>query len=190
MATRANNREQVLLDEAARLFRQKGYEATSVRDIVLRLGMQPSSLYYHFASKEDILVSVYERGIAEITVAVEAATEQHGEPWARLEAACAAHLEALLESSDYPQVVIRILPDDVAEAASRMVALRDRYEQIFARLIGDLKLAKGVNRRYFRLVLLSALNTTQSWYKKNGEPPKKIARQILHLLRFPADHSH
>lgn len=182
-ATRSNNRVSRLIKEAARLFRRKGYEATSIRDIVARLDMTPSSFYYHYESKEDVLLAIYERGIAEITEAVEAAVAGQTEPWMRLEAACAAHLEALLESSDYPQVVVRILPQDVPKAAKRMIVLRDQYEALFARLIGEVKLAKGVQAHYFRLVLLSALNTTQNWFKRDGESAKQIAHHIVQLLR-------
>jgi AcrR family transcriptional regulator len=186
-ATRANNRVARLIKEAARLFRRKGYEATSIRDIVARLDMTPSSFYYHYKSKEDVLLAIYERGIAEITQAVEAAVVRHSEPWIRLEAACAAHLEALLESSDYPQVVVRILPQDVPKAAKRMIELRDQYEARFARLIADLKLAKGVQAHYFRLVLLAALNTTQNWFKRDGESAKQIAHHIVQLLRTSSE---
>jgi AcrR family transcriptional regulator len=190
LVTRSNNRESRLFKEAARFFRRKGYEATSIRDIVSRLDMTPSSFYYHYASKEAVLLAVYERGIAEITEAVQAAIKNKTDPWTRLEAACAAHLEALLESSDYPQVVVRILPQDVPKAAKRMIALRDEYEQIFSRLIDELKLTKGGEAHYFRLILLSALNTTQNWFKRDGEPARDIAHHIVQLFRSGAVQAH
>ena len=60
---RSDNRVSTLLDAAARLFAEKGYVATSMRDIAQDCGMLPGSLYYHFAAKEDLLVAVYERGV-------------------------------------------------------------------------------------------------------------------------------
>jgi hypothetical protein len=51
-----------------------------------------------------------------------------------------------------------------------------------------LKLARGVRSHYLRLVLLAALNTTQNWFKKDGESsPAQIAQQIVQLLRSPAE---
>ena len=63
------------------------------------------------------------------------------DPWERLEAACVAHLEALLEESDYAQVVIRVQPADVPSVAARLVALRDGYERLFVDLVAELPLA-------------------------------------------------
>jgi len=70
---RSDNRLAQILDEAARLFREKGYAATSMRDIASAVDMLPGSLYYHFAAKEDLLVAVYEEGVRLITEKVRAA---------------------------------------------------------------------------------------------------------------------
>jgi len=64
-APRADNRLSVVLDAAARLFAQRGYAATSMRDIAQAAAMLPGSLYYHFAAKEDLLAAVYEAGVRE-----------------------------------------------------------------------------------------------------------------------------
>ena len=55
----ADSRLPQILDHAARLFRTKGFEATSVRDIARAVGMLPGSLYCHFATKEELLAAVY-----------------------------------------------------------------------------------------------------------------------------------
>ena len=131
---RADNRLPLILDAAARLFREKGYATTSMRDIAAAAGMLPGSLYYHFAAKEDLLVAVYEQGVRLITEKVRAAVARHAEPWQRREAAAVAHLEALLKTGDYALVVIRVLPQDVHKAAARLVKLRDGYDSLFAEL--------------------------------------------------------
>jgi TetR/AcrR family transcriptional regulator, cholesterol catabolism regulator len=130
---RSDNRLPLILDEAARLFREKGYAATSMRDIAAAVDMLPGSLYYHFAAKEDLLVAVYQEGVRLITDKVRAAVLRHAEPWQRLEAAAVAHLEALLKTGDYALVVIRVLPQDVPKAAARLVGLRDGYDSLFAK---------------------------------------------------------
>jgi AcrR family transcriptional regulator len=55
----------VILRESLMLFAQRGYGATTVRDIAERVGMLSGSLYAHFASKEAILAELVEMGMAE-----------------------------------------------------------------------------------------------------------------------------
>lgn len=184
-APRADNRLPLLLDEAARLFRAQGFHGTSIRDIVRAVDMLPGSLYYHFAAKEDLLAAVYAEGVRRISERVGAAVATKTEPWARLEAACVAHLESLLEESDYAQVVIRVRPGDVPAVAAHLIALRDAYERLFVDLIAALPLAPGVDRSSLRLMLLGALNWSQDWYRPGRDDPAAIAHRFVGLLRAP-----
>ena len=184
-APRADNRLPLLLDAAARHFTAAGFNGASIRDIVRTVDMLPGSLYYHFAAKEDLLAAVYAEGVRRISARVGAAVAGKTDPWARLEAACVAHLEALLEESDYAQVVIRVRPSDVPAVAAHLVALRDRYERLFVDLVADLPVRRGVDRRSLRLMLLGALNWTQNWYHPGRDDPGAIARRFVSLLRNP-----
>ncbi|WP_201154875.1 TetR/AcrR family transcriptional regulator [Rhodothalassium salexigens] len=67
------SRRQALLDAAASLFVAKGYAGTSIRDIAAAVDMLPGSVYYHFASKEQLLMAVHREGVAHFTAEVEAA---------------------------------------------------------------------------------------------------------------------
>lgn len=182
-APRADNRLPLILDEAARLFAEQGFHGTSIRDIVRAVDMLPGSLYYHFAAKEDLLCAVYEEGVRRITERVTTAIAPRSDPWQRLEAACVAHLEALLDERDYAQVVIRVRPGDVPAIAAHLVALRDRYEALFVELVRDLPLKLGVDRRTLRLMLLGALNWSQTWYRPGRDNARAIARDFIALLR-------
>ena len=184
-APRADNRLPQILDAAARLFRTQGFQGTSVRDIVRAVDMLPGSLYYHFATKEDLLAEVYAEGVRRISARVRAAIGPLADPWARLEAACIAHLEAILEDDDYAQVVIRVRPGDAPAAQPRLIALRDEYEALLARLVADLRLPRGTDRRTLRLMLLGALNWSQTWYQPGRDSPKTIARRFVALLQQP-----
>jgi AcrR family transcriptional regulator len=182
-APRADNRLPRLLDQAASLFAAQGFHGTSIRDIVRAVDMLPGSLYYHFATKELLLVAVYAEGVRRISERVQAAIAGRTDPWERLEAACIAHLEALLEANGYAQVVIRVRPNDVPLAAAHLVELRDGYERLFADLVADLPVGRDVDRRSLRLMLLGALNWSQTWYRPGHEDPQAIARQFVGLLR-------
>jgi len=186
-APRADNRLPLILDEAARLFSAQGFHGTSVRDIVRAIDMLPGSLYYHFATKEALLAAVYAEGVRRISELVEAAIAGKRDPWERLEAACVAHLEALLGAGDYAQVVIRVRPADAPSVAGELVKRRDAYEKLFVDLVQGLPLARNVDRRSLRLMLLGALNWSQTWYQPGRDSPKVIARRFVNLLREQLD---
>src|SRR5579863_7415001 len=186
-APRQDNRRQQLLDVAARLFRDRGFHVTSMRDIAHEVGMLSGSIYYHFSSKEELLLAVYEEGLRHIAEQVDAAVAGRNTPWERLEAGCAAHLEALLELSDYTQVMIRVLPPEGGKVAERLLELRDRYEARFRELIDALELPDSADRRYLRLLLMGGLNWSHVWYHPGGDPPPVIAHRMIDLLRRGLD---
>ena len=180
----ADSRLPKVLDEAARLFRTRGFEGTSVREIAKAVGMLPGSLYCHFETKEALLVAVYVKGVQQITDAVQSAVAGVADPWERLEAACIAHLEAILRDDDYAQVVVRVRPDDVPVAHESLIELRNSYEDLFSGLIRDLPLSRSTDRRVLRLMLIGAMNSAQTWYRPDGRfNPRAIARKFIALLR-------
>jgi len=185
-APRQDNRRQHVLDAAAGLICRRGYHATSMREIGRATDMLPGSIYYHFASKEALLVAIYAEGVRRIAERVDAAVARATDPMKRLEAACVAHLEMLLTDSDYAQVVVRVLPEDAPAVSARLTELRDDYEERFRRLIGALALPPA-RRRYLRLTLLGALNGAQAWYRAGGDSPARIARRMLECLREPLE---
>jgi AcrR family transcriptional regulator len=184
----ADSRLPQVLDAAARLFRSKGYENTSVREIARAVGMLPGSLYCHFATKEDLLRAVYVRGVEQISEAVQAATVKHEDPWQRLEAGCVAHLEAILRDDDHAQVVIRVRPSDAPAVERDLIELRNRYEAIFGGLLQEVPLPRGTDRHALRLMLMGALNWAQTWYRPDGRfNPRTIARKFVALVRQPQE---
>ena len=91
---------------------------------------------------------------------------------------------SLLDQTDYSQVVIRVRPSDAPAAEAELVALRDSYEKRFARLVAALPLARPTDRAMLRLMLVGALNWSQTWYRAGrGATPEKIARRFVGLLK-------
>ena len=186
---RRDNRRTELLDAAAQNFRLRGYAAASMREIAFDARMKAGSMYYYFPSKVDLLIAVHERGVKRIRSAVETAIEVYSNPWERLEAAMVAHLQVLLDGGDYAQVVIRELPLHENSIRDRLVPLRDEYEEYFAELFDDLPLAEGISRRHMRLLVLGALNWTQTWFRPGGDNPAQIASAFLNMLKPLANQS-
>jgi AcrR family transcriptional regulator len=186
-AVRRDNRRQRLLDAAARQFRERGFAGASMRAIAGAAGMLAGSAYYHFPSKEGIFLAVHKEGVRRITAAVEAAIAEVSGPWERLEAAASSHLALLLDGGDYAQVVICDPPQEAASAHSRLIALRDAYEDIFRDLVAALPLPADADRGLLRLMLLGALNWSPRWYRAGHSSPAEIARHFVAALRRPPE---
>jgi len=181
-SNRSDNRKPEILDTAAKLFSERGYHAVSMRDIAKSTGMLPGSLYYHFSSKENLLYSVYERGVKGIAIKVDVATDAQEDPWSKLAAACSIHLEELLGNNAYAQVVARILPQDVDSIRTELSELRCDYENRFKVLIANLGLDEDVDQMYLRLLLLGALNSTLSWYNDKAGSPSDISKELIKIV--------
>src|SRR3954471_20578992 len=97
--------ERVLL-AAGKLFREKGFAATTVREIASAAHMLPGSLHYRYSSKDDILVALMKRGVERAIKSVEAATAGEKGAIERLRLGLRAHLELLCNGDDSLYVLL------------------------------------------------------------------------------------
>src|SRR5262245_50111727 len=93
---RATAGDDPVLEIAGRLFREKGFEATTVRQIADAAGILPGSLHYRYPSKEEMLLALVERGIVHATDAVRLAIADATDPFERMRRALRAHLRLLV----------------------------------------------------------------------------------------------
>jgi AcrR family transcriptional regulator len=182
---RAAVRRRQVLTVASELFAKKGFEATSIRDIATAAGMMSGSLYYHFASKEDLYIAVQDASISKIFNAVAQAIVGIADPWDRLEAAAMAHVEAMLDRSGFRVLVTPLFPPGLDKTVrDELVAQRDRFERMIDTMIADLPLPETIDRRIFRRHYLGALNWIPVWYDPNGPvAPADIVKQFIATLR-------
>lgn len=184
--TRGNNRAAALLDAAAVLFASQGYHRTTIRDVTSAIGMRSGSSYYHFSSKAEMLLAVYDEGIRRVQQSIEASlADAPDEPWPRLEAALTGHIAAVLDPSAYARTIVAVLPSDVPELSDEITTRRDAYETQWRSFIADLD--APVEPGLLRVFLLSAANSTQAWYRDGGSSPAAIAHFIVDLLRRPLE---
>lgn len=177
-----------LIVAAARVLGERGYEGASLSRICAAAGILPGSLYHHFKSKEELFVTVHAEGFKQLNEAVDSALAGASrDPWARLEAACAAHLTLLVGSPDVSLVTGTSLFHTAPPALQRRLNRdRDAYESRYAALIGELKLPPAADPKLLRLNLLGALNWTRMWYRPGRRNPKALAHQLVQvLLRQP-----
>ncbi len=185
--TRANSRNEALLEASAELFASQGFKATSMRDIAKAVGMLPGSIYYHFPSKDDLLLAIYQSGVEQITNTLEEAVESIDDPWQRLEAGVAALIRAVTQESAYTRVIFKVTPDEVPKFQHELIAFRDQFESGFRALIEALPLKRWVDPHLLRLLLLGAGNHAQLWYSPDGpQTAEEISQQFCRLVRESA----
>lgn len=178
-----SDRHRDILEAAAVLFAERGYAATSVRDIGEKVGLLGGSLYHYIKSKEALFVRIHDMALQVAEDRIRAAIADIGDPWKRLETACVTMLEIQLD----PQSLTMPLMNDFASAPSeireRLVAKRDAFETLFRDLIADLPLDPELDRGVYRLLLLSLLNNVSGWYRPGRLSPEDIGRQIMRIFR-------
>lgn len=184
---RKNKREDVL-KKASGLIARRGFDGTSMRDIATAVDMLPGSLYYHFPSKEDMLLAIHERVVTDMVADTEAAIAKGKTPWDKLERAAVAHLKALLGSGNLVTIISPNFADDREDLNNKLKAHRRQYEDIFKRLFADIDLPHDVDRHLLRLQLLGALNWVPVWYKPGRKAsPETIAKSFVRTIRTDAE---
>lgn len=175
-----------IVDEAATLFIRHGYEGTSLRQLADVVGMKAGSLYYHFASKDDLLTEILRRGIDVMQIAFdEADTSTREAPAARrVEVHVRAHLAALYENGPYTAAHVttfRTAPDAVRR---EVVPLRDAYEARWTELLRDLQERGAIDRdvdvTISRLALFGAMNSSVEWFDPSRGSLDGFATAITH----------
>jgi AcrR family transcriptional regulator len=179
-------RRRAIEDAASSLFRERGYAATSVRDIAEALAIRGPSLYAHVTSKEDVLWSIVDRAAHRFEDAAATAEAATGDdPSARLAALVRAHVDVIAADPGEASVFVaewRHLSTDRRQA---ILDRRDGYEARFRSVIAD-----GMAEGAFALTdpaiaatfVLSALNGIATWYRPTGRlTPDRIADHFVDL---------
>ena len=180
-----------LIERSAELFRAKGYDNTTVRDIAAAAGIQAGSWFYHFKTKHDILAAIMEQGMERSLAEIEAIASQTLPPSEMLRQLVEVHLHTLLAPDHHFIAVLLYEWRSLDEPSrGRIVELKDRYEAVWDRAIADLHRSGDwpMPSQFDRLLIFGALNWTVQWYKPgSGADVKELARQaMLFILRTPA----
>ncbi|WOX05809.1 TetR/AcrR family transcriptional regulator [Microbulbifer pacificus] len=180
-----------LIGAAARLFQDKGFALTTVRDIAAEVGILSGSIFHHVKNKEELLCAIMLEVTRLAKARMTAAIEQQTHPRDRLLACITCELEAIhgLAVPGFPILVTewRCLS---AENQAKVLAEREQYESIWLQELGQRPPDCGVaDPQLARRLLLGALSHTHSWFKPRGRglTMKMLAEQAL-LTVWPNSH--
>ncbi len=128
-------KKQFIINAAADLFKEKGYNATSIRDLAAKVGLEPSSLYSHIRSKEDLLSEICLNCARQFTQGMADIYEQNISSRKKIKALINLHLNLAFS---YPASVTvfndewRFLPEHVLH---EFIHLRKDYEKKFRKIL-------------------------------------------------------
>lgn len=176
-----------LLHEAAGLFRDKGYERTTVRDLAAAVGIQSGSLFHHFRTKEDILKAVMVETIRLNTAVMRAAMDAADSSREKLKALVRAELESINGQTGEAMAVLVFEWRSLSEASQAdVLTLRDIYEALWLDVLNALKEDGALIADPFvvRRMLAGALSWTVTWYRpeRGGLTLEGLTDQVIAML--------
>ena len=165
-------RRQQYLAAAAEVFRTKGYQAASMNDIAVRSGSDRASLYYYFASKQEIFTELVRRAAAENVAHAEAVAADEGRTVQRLRRLIVGLVESYERHYPYLHVYVqedmRRLPEGKSGADAELQTLGERYQRAVLAIaeegVGSGELRQDVDPAMLTFAVLGAVNWCHRWF--------------------------
>ena len=180
-------RREQIHDVASRLFSERGYHATSMRELAGELGMQGGSLYAHINGKEDLLVQIVNRASQQFDEALFPLRGQNLPADDKLREAMHRHIMVVADNMDSATVFFHEWKHLSPEAYARVTGWRDTIDRFYRELVSE-----GIQSGVFRtdldvkmtsLLILSTVNWTYTWFRPEGTlTPRDIADGFAEMI--------
>ena len=182
----ALDRKEQIYSTARSLFSERGYHATTVRDIARELNIQGGSLYAHIESKEDVLWEIVNRAAEQFLGAVEPIVASGKSPADKLRDMVRAHVQVVAGNLADATVFLHEWKFLGEERRRAIAERRDRYENLYRRVIEEgvqLGAFADTDPKMAALLVLSTVNWLPQWYKSSGPlSPPEIADRFSELV--------
>lgn len=180
------DRKKELLIESQKLLKNKGFAATSVRDIASHLGMEPASIYSHFSSKQDILELTCFDLADKFELAIKDVNDIYFNAEQKLRMAIQYHVEILTDNLDAAIIFHRDWRNLSDESLPKFIERRNQYEAEIKTIVQngiDEGLFKESDLKFAALSILSSVNWIVEWYDPNGSlTPNEIAEKLSNFI--------
>ena len=180
------SRKEQIEEKATTLFQQRGYAATSMRDLAQVLGIEAASLYSHIKSKEQILQKICFRMAEEFFNAWQEVEQEERSQAAKLEKAMIAHVKVITRDTAASAVFFNEWRHLSEPHLSEFLSMREDYEGRFIQIIKE-GMESGefnpVDEKFTMLTVVSSLNWTHNWFKASGSlSPEEVGLRLASLL--------
>jgi AcrR family transcriptional regulator len=167
---------QEILRTAARLFQQRGYDATSMNDVAAALKLSKGGLYHHFQSKDEILFEIMNHAMEITQQRVLDPVRGIADPEERLRALIRLHIEVVLSPRDREITVMLHENHPLPPALRKRINSRKKdYIHFLENLMREVQgkaqhqARTKVTPRAAAFALLGMINWIYQWYKPEGE---------------------
>lgn len=179
---------QLILKTSAKIFAEKGFHHTSVRDIARGTKMSLSGLYYYFTTKEELLYLIQERCFVTLLQRWEEAANPQGDVRARIRAFAENHLSFFLHNMPEMKVMAHEDESLTGEFQDKIIVLKRRYVKVLMDLIGELQAQEGgkaMDLRVATFALFGMMNWIYTWYQPKRDPAfPQLIEQMLRIYFF------
>jgi AcrR family transcriptional regulator len=182
----AIHRKEQIYSTARSLFRERGYPATTVRDIAREMNIQAGSLYAHIESKEDVLWEIVNHAADEFLAAAEPIAASDLPAPEKLRSLVRTHVRGLAERLDEATIFLQEWKFLGEERRQSVAERRRRYEALYRQVIED-GIASGdfapTDPKVATVLVLSAVNWMPQWYNPAGPlSPTEVADSFCDLV--------
>ena len=185
------NRKEQITETAAKLFRKKGYMATTMRDLAAELGIEAASIYHHVKSKEELLETICFDMANKFILNAKEVNDIYFNAEEKLRLAIKLHIETITMNQNKSAVFLQEWRNLSEPNLSKFKMLRDQYENQFTIIIIDGEnedIFDFVDKKFAVLSILSTINFVNEWYKPDGkmnaaEIAEKLSNFILGGLK-------
>ena len=182
----ATSTRQNIRQTAERLFRNRGYAATGMRELAKEVGIEAPSIYNHYKSKDDLLREICLDIASQFFKAFDTIDKTEKSPTKKLRAAIKGHIAVIGNNLEASSVFFHEWMFLEEPHLAKFKKMRFEYEQNFRDII-DKGIKKGefrnVNTKLVTFTIFSALNATYDLYKSKEKISKEeIADGMADLL--------
>ncbi|MCY3559685.1 MAG: TetR/AcrR family transcriptional regulator [bacterium] len=182
----SKHRQQEVLDAAARMFHEKGYEATSIQDIAEEVGILKGSLYYYIETKEDLLFGVIKQAYDAALSLIESLEGREGGALELIEALAHGHAEVFATTFVQSSVFFR---EFRALSRERQDTIREAGDVYNRFLVSQIRrgqrsgeIASEINPRLAAIGIIGMMNSMAFWYRPDGPATAaQIGREFARL---------
>lgn len=181
------SRKEQVIRSAAELFKEKGYAASSMRDLAQKLGIEAASLYSHIKSKEEILQTLCFDMAAEFRDSLDKVEKQNVSASEKLSMGIIGHVNVMARDLTASAVFMNehrhLSNPHLRDFLLLRINYINRFKAIIEQGVASGEFKRNIDTKLAVMTLFSSLNWMPMWYSPEGSiEPKELGQQLANML--------